>query len=136
MVTLPKEYKYTEKPLKFRDTAVFSEGYKLINLASKDGEPVELIDVRLYKSASGHTHYCAVWLKLDKSGWASGAGKTGGCGYDKPSVVLELALYDAGIQISGDDNCWGRGASAMVNTLKVIAETAGYNNTYLAHFHR
>jgi hypothetical protein len=59
----------------------------------------KVIDCRIYWSNSFQTCYCCLWI-IGEEKSIEGSAKAGGGQYDKQSLAIELALLDAGIELS------------------------------------
>ena len=76
--------------------------------------------VRVYYPAQ--TAYACVWIS-GKDNYSIGKGKAGGCGYDKASAAVDIALRDAGIQL--ETSIHGVGESAIRGALNASARHFG-----------
>ena len=102
----------------------FYNGYKVVTIVND--KMITLVDARL--GATANCHYASVWLNTcyhnnefyNKSGFARGAGKAGGCGYHRASAALKSAFSRAGMRFNV--GCSGMGESAMRDCLLVAGE--------------
>jgi|GEM_PF-5111513 len=108
---------------KYRVEKNFYRGLKVLAIA--DGNMVEIIDCRLYRTQA--RTYCALWIRDAKNNrYRSGGDFAGGYGYHRPSAAISGAIADAGITL--EHNIEGVGESAIEGALTAIAEAlGGYN---------
>jgi hypothetical protein len=64
-----------------------------------DKDFCKVIDCRIYRSNSFQTCYCCLWI-IGEGKSIEGSAKAGSSGYDKQSLAIQLALLDAGIELS------------------------------------
>ena len=95
--------------------------YSVIDFDSKN----EIIDCRVYFGKN--KTYCCLWVSTENkfiSGFISGSGVAGGCGYDRESASIEEACINAGFCF---DKFFG-GTGLQVEALEAIARFLGFSN--------
>ena len=93
----------------------------------------EIIDCRLYYSNNFNTCYCCCWIKKGNVMYEC-SGKASGCGYERQSAAVCIALSNGGITFI--PNFWGAGLSEVCYALKELAKkVSGKRKVYLIDSH-
>ena len=90
----------------------------------------ELVDCRVYFSASFARCTCCVWVRGE--GQRFGSGSVGGYGYHKASAAVQEALTNAGFSLG--ENRAGVGEDAIKRALLSVAKTIAPRKT-LGYIH-
>ena len=82
-----------------------------------------IIELRIYRTGNSNT--ACLWINDSLTGFhTSGSGLAGGYGYHRPSAAAQIAINNAGIELSLPID--GRGDSAIEGALKAIAKMLGH----------
>ena len=127
---LPKEDRYNQA---INHSGEKEEIRQMLVVGRPFGKMKVLLDVRWYRgrSKSASTVYCSFWLsRPDQNDYRlTGAGRAGGCGYDKPSAAFNDAIGNSGAKLSR--SIAGVGSSASEEAALALVRATGYRGQAL-----
>ena len=118
--------------LKNRKEPHFFRQLSVIGVTDK-GATCEPVQARFYFNQKGNGMnpvYCCVWIHSPGL-YTAGGGRAGGCGYDKQSAALQVALDAAGVSL----DCNIAGTGECEEALLAVAEYLGIKSPAIVRAH-
>lgn len=128
---------HPERPTKYtsshrKEHGGFMQEIAALVPSTYKNESHAVVVLRIYGTSA--MNYACIWINSTRKAiHCNGSGSAGGYGYHRPSAAAQVAINNAGFDLSQPID--GRGDSAMREAVLAIAKAAGYPNAklHIAH---